>query len=227
MMPILIALAVAALVLVIFVPSWYTRKILDKYSTEADYLPGTGGELAQHFIKRLQLPTSLERTEHGDHYDPTARTVRLTDRVMEHRSLTAVAVAAHEVGHAMQHESGSKMLALRTYLVRLLRPMELLASVLFMVAPPMMIWSPRLGLVLMVAAFVSLLFRVVVHLVTLPVEFDASFGKALPLLQLGKYLRSEDEEIVRKILKACAMTYVSSALMELLNVFRWLRFFRR
>ena len=226
-MPLAIAIAVAIIVLLIFVPSWYTKKILETYSVEADYLPGTGGELAKHLIKKLQLQTKLEKTKQGDHYDPIARTVRLTDRVMNKRSLTAVATAAHEVGHAMQHESGSKMLALRTFLSGLLRPLELLSSSLFMIAPLLTLWSPRLGLAVVIIAFSSLLLRVVVHLVTLPVEFDASFGKALPLLKLGQYLRLEDEKAVRKILKACAMTYVSSALMELLNVFRWFSFFRR
>jgi Zn-dependent membrane protease YugP len=64
-------------------------------------------------------------------------------------------------------------------------------------------------------------------LVTLPVEFNASFGKALPILKNGEYLSEQDNKNARKILLACALTYVSAALASLLNIWRWLRFLKR
>jgi hypothetical protein len=66
-----------------------------------------------------------------------------------------------------------------------------------------------------------------VHLVTLPVEWDASFGKALPLLTHGRYIGERDERAVRQILRAAAFTYVAASLASLLNLARWFRFFRR
>ena len=65
--------------------------------------------------------------------------------------------------------------------------------------------------------------RVLVHLVTLPVEYDASFGKALPILRAGGYLSEGDLEPARSVLKAAALTYVAAALMSLLNLARWAR----
>ena len=66
-----------------------------------------------------------------------------------------------------------------------------------------------------------------VHLVTLPVEIDASFGKALPILRSGQYILPEDEVAVRRVLRAAAFTYVAGSLASLLNLARWLAFLRR
>jgi Zn-dependent membrane protease YugP len=66
-----------------------------------------------------------------------------------------------------------------------------------------------------------------VHLITLPTEFDASFKRALPLLASGKYIPPEDIPATRKILLACALTYVANALAGLLNLWRWIRILRR
>ena len=67
---------------------------------------------------------------------------------------------------------------------------------------------------------------VVIHLVTLPVEFDASFNRALPILDRGGYLPRSDLPAARRILKACALTYVASSLAGLLNLWRWIRYLR-
>jgi Zn-dependent membrane protease YugP len=67
---------------------------------------------------------------------------------------------------------------------------------------------------------------VVIHLVTLPVEFDASFNRALPILDRDGYLPKQDLPAARRILKACALTYVAAALVNLLNLWRWIRVFR-
>jgi Zn-dependent membrane protease YugP len=67
----------------------------------------------------------------------------------------------------------------------------------------------------------------IVHLVTLPVELDASFGKALPILSRGNYISAKDEAAVRRILRAAALTYVAASLASLLNVWRWIALLRR
>ncbi|MEM9443293.1 MAG: zinc metallopeptidase, partial [Pseudomonadota bacterium] len=68
--------------------------------------------------------------------------------------------------------------------------------------------------------------RVLVHLITLPVEFDASFQRALPILDRGNYLVKKDLEAARSILRACAWTYVAGALFSIVDVIRWIRFGR-
>ena len=80
-----------------------------RYADDLDGMPGTGGELAQHLIKELELDgVAVEVTALGDHYDPTDRKVRLSEANHQGRSLTAIAIAAHEVGHAIQHDRGDK-----------------------------------------------------------------------------------------------------------------------
>ena len=83
--------------------------------------------------------------------------------------------------------------------------------------------SPLLIAVNLLAGIAVMGIAVVVHLVTLPVEFDASFGKALPALEHGRYLPEQDLPAARSVLRAAAFTYVAAALVTLLNIFRWLR----
>jgi Zn-dependent membrane protease YugP len=97
----------------------------------------------------------------------------------------------------------------------------LLAPVVFILvrAPVLLGLQLLAGLVLLTA-------RIAVHVVTLPVEIDASFGKALPVLERGRYLSAADMPAARSVLRAAAFTYVASALMTLLNIARWLRVLR-
>ena len=95
-----------AVIACIFLPQFWTKNILKKHSIERPDFPGTGAEFAQHLIKEHDLDVTLETTEQGDHYDPQTKTVRLSTSNFNNKSLTAVATAAHEVGHAIQHKEG-------------------------------------------------------------------------------------------------------------------------
>jgi Zn-dependent membrane protease YugP len=145
------------------------------------------------------------------------------------RSLTAVTVAAHEVGHALQHASGFAPLLLRTRLVKWVSPVEKTGAMLMMAAP-LIIGLTRLpvaGLLMFMGGLLTLGSGVVIHLLTLPTEFDASFGRALPLLRQQDVLYETDERHARRLLRAAAMTYVAASLMSLLNVARWIAILRR
>ena len=216
-------IVLAALIL----PGWWVKQTLKKYSVEYDDLPGTGGELAKHLIARYELPVSLEITESGDHYDPRDKTVRLSQDHMNGRSLSAVAVATHEVGHAIQHHKGYPLLNLRTKLAGLAMNAERVGSVAFMIFPILALVSrsPTVGGSILMVAVGSMLLGVLVHLVTLPVEFDASFNRALPILEEG-YLNQQEVKIARKILLAAALTYVAGAALSMVNIWRWLYLLR-
>ncbi|WP_245411448.1 zinc metallopeptidase [Pleionea mediterranea] len=219
------------LLLVLFIilfPGWWVKHTLKKYSIEYDELPGTGGELAKHLIERLQLPVSLEQTDQGDHYDPQDKTVRLTESFYNGRSLSAVAVAAHEVGHAIQDHSKYKLLRLRTQLVKVAQHSEKVGSLMYLLLPLMTVLSrsPVASGGMLLLAVGAMSFSVLVHLVTLPVEWDASFKRALPLLEQGEYLTAPELKVAKKILLAAALTYVAGALMSLVNVWRWIRILR-
>lgn len=213
----------------IYAPQFWVGHTMRRHSAERPDFPGTGGEMAQHLVERFELTgVKVEATDKGDHYDPESRTVRLSKANYDGASLTAVAVAAHEVGHALQHHRGERGLALRQSLVGVAMMTDRIASVFFIAAPVLAI-ALRSPLVMFGMALIGiglLSVRILVHLVTLPVEYDASFNKALPILREGGYLSDEDLAGARSVLKAAALTYVAAALMSLLNLARWFRILR-
>ena len=149
--------------------------------------------------------------------------------VFSSRSLTAVTVAAHEVGHALQDATGFRPLHWRTRLVRWVGPIEKIGAGLLMVAPftVAVTRAPSIGLLTLLGGFLTLGSGAAVHFLTLPTEFDASFGRALPLLAERGILRDGDGPRARKLLTAAALTYVSGALTSLLNIARWWAILRR
>lgn len=228
-MAILGFIGVALLLLVVFGPQLWVKQTMRQHGDARPDFPGTGGELAKHLIEHFDLDgVGVEQTDKGDHYDPEARMVRLSAENYANPSLTAVAVAAHEVGHAIQHHRGERGLKLRQVMVRIASVTDIFATLFFIAAPVLtVIARSPMALLVMVGIGIALLaIRVLVHLVTLPVEYDASFGKALPILKQGGYLSDQDLAGARSVLKAAAFTYVASALMSLLDLARWIRFLR-
>jgi len=213
----------------IYAPQYWVGYTMRRHGADRPDFPGTGGEMAQHLVERLELTgVGVEATDAGDHYDPETRTVRLSQANFDASSLTAVAVAAHEVGHALQHHRGERGLALRQSLVGIAMVTDRIASIFFIAAPVLAIVlrAPVAMFGMALIGIGLLAIRIVVHLVTLPVEYDASFNKALPILREGGYLADKDLADARSVLKAAALTYVASALMSLLNLARWVRILR-
>jgi Zn-dependent membrane protease YugP len=205
---------------------------MQKYSEPADRYKeqGNGGELARHLLDRFDLGgVTVEETAAGDHYDPVARAVRLTPGNYKGYSLTAVTVAAHEVGHAIQDARGESLFRARQKLAKTAVAAERFAGILLIAAPIVFILTkaPQAGILTILIGAMSMALGTVVHLVTLPVEFDASYRKALPILKEGDYLRDGDLQHAEKILKAAALTYVAGSLASLLNLGRWIAILRR
>lgn len=227
----IIAIAVIALLIAIFAPQLWTQYVFRRYATELNELPGTGGELASHLVDKFKLDgTSVEEIEtEGDHYDPEASAVRLSPSVYSKKSLTAVVIAAHEIGHAIQHKEGFGPLYLRWRLARFVALSEKVAAMMLVAFPFAAVLTkvPLVGGLMLACGLLILFLPVLFHLVTLPVEFDASFNRALPILEAGHYLPESAIPIARKILLAAALTYLSASLASLLNFYRWLIFLRR
>ena len=139
-----------------------------------------------------------------------------------------MAVATHEVGHALQDARGERLLALRQRLARLALATDRVAAIFFIAAPFLAILArtPVAFAALIAVGLALMSVRVVVNLITLPVELDASFGKALPILEEGKYLGAPDLPAAKSVLRAAAFTYVASALVSLINLARWIRVLR-
>jgi len=215
---------------VIFGPQLWARRTFAKYSVEQSNMRGTGGELASHLIDHFELAdVVVEETEHGDHYDPAAKAVRLSADNFHGKSLTAVAVAAHEVGHAIQDKEGNSLLENRTKWIQFAQITDKMGSIAILVMPILTLISksPAVAGLMITIAVGSMLVATIVHFITLPVELDASFKKALPILKEGEYIEPKDEKAVNAILKAAAYTYVAASLASILSLARWIAVLRR
>lgn len=229
-MPLLLGLLGILFLAAIVLPQWWVRRVMRAHAGDRPDLPGTGGELARHLLDLARL--GHVRVEiappGGDHYDPIEKVVRLSPDNHDGRSITAVAVAAHEASHAMQDADGDTLLATRIKLAGSIRAVEVTAAVVLALVPlvAILVKSPvlialQVGVVLMLLGS-----RVVVHVLTLPVELDASFKRALPILETGGFLGPEDLPKAKSVLRAAAMTYVAGALVSLLDIARLFRVLR-
>lgn len=219
------------LIAAVYAPQLWVRHVMRRHAREIPDMPGTGGELARHLVERFKLDgVAVETTDEGrDHFDPGAPAVRLSPSNYEGKSLTAVAIAAHEVGHAIQFHREEEIFKLRAkYMptaMRLRRAGELLLVAVPIVAllvksPPAIIAAIALSLGLQLAGAGA-------YLIMLPEEWDASFNKALPILREGEYVPESQIGAVRKILRAAALTYFAAALASIVNIGRWALLLRR
>jgi hypothetical protein len=228
-MPILIGLAVIAVLLLVFGPQFWVQYAMKKHGDERADLPGTGGDLARHLLDEAGLQSvPVEETDMGDHYDPEERVVRLMPQNVHGKSVTAVAIAAHEVSHAVQHAREEPGFMRRMAVIGRIIWIDRIATIILLSAPllAVVIKAPVLLAAQIGVGVVLLLVRVAAHLVTLPIEYDASFRKALPILEQGRYLDEADLPAARHVLKAAAWTYVAAAMATLLDVMRWFRIIR-
>jgi uncharacterized protein len=210
-------------------PQMWVRKTIARHSRERPDFPGTGGEFARHILDEMKLSNvRVEETKLGDHYDPETKTVRLLPEHFNGRSLAAVVIAAHEAGHAMQDATGYPPLKARTRLAKQAIQMEKVGAVVMLAVPVVLVLAKAPHLVMIEVCCGVLIFAmaIVLHAVTLPVEFDASFRRALPVLKAGRYVKPEDMRAAKQILRAAAFTYVAAASMSVLDVMRWLRVLR-
>ena len=228
-MPLIILAAVLAIL--VYLPSLWVRRVMAKHGAELSQLPGTGGELASHLIKRFKLD-GIQVEETGplqDHFDPSAQKVRLSPTNFSGKSLTAIAVAAHEAGHAMQFHRNEKIFELRKRYLPMASALSK-AGIGLMMVLPFIGFLVRAPLVIGTLIAISLLLQLagaLAYLIILPEEWDASFNKALPLLIAGEYIDKSQIPAVRQILKAAALTYFAQALASVLNIGRWLLILRR
>jgi uncharacterized protein len=228
-MPFFIIAVILLVVLVIYGPSYWVKHVIKRHSLHRSDLSGTGAELARHLLEEASIyDVKVMLTDKGDHYDPTTKIVGLMADNYNGQSISAVAIAAHEVSHAVQHHRSEPSFQRRIALIETVDRFDKAASIILMLAPFvfMFVHSPALFIAQLLLGIALMSVRILVHLITLPVEYDASFTKALPVLERGNYISPADLAAARQVLKAAAMTYVAASLSTLLNLLYWLRVVR-
>ncbi|PLR79251.1 peptidase [Bacillus sp. V3-13] len=181
----------------------------------------TGAEVARRILDRnglYDVRIEVVRGTLSDHYDPISRVVRLSERVYYGNSIASVSVAAHEVGHAIQHKEAYGALVLRHRIFPLVNltsgaaPFLLIGGFLFQ----------NLSLIGLGILFFSAV--AAFQLITLPVEFNAS-SRAKTLMLAEGMIYNEEEHGVNKVLNAAALTYVAAALISLLELLKYVMIF--
>ena len=182
----------------------------------------TGADAAQKILMSKGLyDVRVERVSGNltDHYDPRANVVRLSDSTYNSTSIAAIGVAAHECGHAIQHAEGYAPVKLRTGIANFTKASSMLSYVLILMG----VFFDSFNLITIGIAFFSVV--AFFQLVTLPVEFDAS-KRALKILAGSGMVNYEEENGVKKVLGAAALTYVAALVTSVLYIIRLLGRFR-
>ncbi|MBB6176559.1 hypothetical protein HNQ82_001374 [Anoxybacillus tengchongensis] len=213
------------LILIAFgVSIWAQFKVKGNFSKWSDVPASsglTGAEVARLILDRnglYDVPVELVPGTLTDHYDPIARAVRLSEPVYYGRSIAAVSVAAHEVGHAVQHQQAYGALVLRHRMFPLVNFTSGIAPFLLLGGFLMQQFS-LIGLGIILFSF-----AVAFQVITLPVEFNAS-SRAKDFMITEGIIRNEEERGVNKVLNAAALTYVAAALISVLELIKYVLIF--
>ncbi len=202
--------------------SMLTKSRFAKYSQLGTRSNMTGAEVAAAILRDQGIrDVTIEPIagQLSDHYDPRSKTLRLSQPVYGGRSMAAFGVAAHEVGHAIQHATGYSMLKFRSAWVPVANTGSRISIFVLIGAAFMGGAATALGSSLALAGVILFGATTVFTLVTLPVEFDASH-RALAALQ-GRYTTDEEYLGAKKVLNAAALTYVAAFVTSLLTLFYW------
>ncbi len=209
---------VMPMLLLAFWAQWNVKNTFKKYSKVLSYRGLTGHDAARRILDANGLQNVVIKRVAGDltdHYDPRTNTVNLSESVYDSQSVAAIGVAAHEVGHAVQHAVGYVPIKIRMAII----PVTQFASSM---AIPLVLLG--LALSFPALAFMGCIFfgaATVFQLVTLPVEFNAS-RRALNTLETNGILNGKELEGSKNVLSAAAMTYVAALAVSLAQLLRLL-----
>ena len=210
-----ITLTFIGLAITLFAQTWIDSTY-SKYKKIGNKQSMTGKDIARKILDKNGLnhiqvvETSGNLT---DHYDPSSQVIRLSTSIYEGATIAAMAVAAHECGHAIQDKVDYKFMRIRSSLVPIVNFVNYAGY--FVIAISLLAGVTGY----LILGIITILATLVFQLVTLPVEFDASM-RALEELETNQFVSEEEKEGAAKMLKAAAFTYVAGVLSSLLNLLR-------
>ena len=199
---------------------FHIRNTYQKYASISSSLGMTGAQVADTILQRMGVQDVRVEPIEGeltDHYDPSAKAVRLSSGVYDSTSLAAAAIAAHECGHVLQDVQGYTPMNLRAALV----PAANLGSNIGPLLVVVGLFLGSGGIILSNIGIFIFLAVILFHLVTLPVEFDAS-RRALRLIDDFGILQGEENRGARQVLSAAALTYVATTFYAVLQLLQLL-----
>ena len=201
----------------------------NRYRQERSYRGMTGQEVAMQMLRNagiMDVPVEMVAGHLTDHYDPKNRVLRLSESVFNSSSIAAIGVAAHEAGHAIQHQEGYGPLHLRNAIIPLTRIGSTLSMPLIFIGIAMgglssAVSATNMGWYIIVAGIALFGVAVLFQVITLPVEFNAS-RRALVTLGNTQILTEDEVKKARKVLSAAALTYVAAMAQAVANLLRLL-----
>ena len=206
-------------ILIYAVPGVWVNYTLNKHDDVLPNMPFTAKEFGLNLLKEQNLDeVNIEDTKIGDHYDTKSKTVRVKPDRLDKKSITSITVMCHEIGHAMQHKENFPPLIRRQIIISKTEWLNKLSSLLLYGGFPVIFATGALPFIriCVIIIFASILINMIAHLITLDVELDASFKRAMPILE--KKIPEEYHSSCKSILRVCAYTYVCASLTSILDV---------
>jgi len=204
--------------------SWLVKRTFKKYESYGTQGGLTGAEAANLMLQRAGVTNCRIEPIGGrmsDHYDPRDRTLRLSEPVYNERSISAIGVACHEAGHALQHAQGYKWLQMRSSMVPITNIASKMSMPVLMVGMMMLSLAPVLGQWVVLAGVALFAAAVVFAVITLPVEWDASARAKTAMVNAG-FVNAEEASGANKVLNAAFLTYLASAIASIMTLLYYL-----
>jgi len=204
--------------------SWMVKNTFKKYESVGTRKGMTGAEAARLMLERAGVTNFRIEPIAGrlsDHYDPRSRTLRLSQPVHDAQSISAIGVACHEAGHALQHATGYKFLQMRSKLVPITNLSSKMAMPVLMVGMMMLSMAPLLGQWVVLAGVALFAAAVVFSVITLPVEWDASVRAKTAMVDAG-IVTQQEAGAAAKVLNAAFLTYLASAIASIMTLIYYL-----
>ena len=218
----------------IYLPNLWIKYNFKKNNKIFKDMPFSGKELGEKIleennIKEIPINSIKDLPIGSCHYDPKKKEINISESIYNRKSITSLAVIVHEIGHAIQDKENSKLLNLRISLIKKTNVLQKIGSIVLIIGVPSIFAltkSPFIVLLMTLIIIASFSTNVLIHLITLPTEIDASFKKALPIL--NKYVPKENLKQCRSVLTAAALTYLAVSIRSIINLrFIILALFRR
>ncbi len=207
------------LIIISFIPVIWINYVFKKNDHILPNMPFDGYEFGNQLIKELKLKdVRLEKTLIGDHYDLNDKKVKVLEDRLRRKSLTSISIICHEIGHAIQHSDGYSPLITRTRLIKNTQWIGKISTATIYIALPPIIATGSLALIKLcgLIIFFALFIGVIIHLITLEVELDASFNKAFPIIK--QKIPKVYHKSCHSILRAAAFTYVVGVLKNIISL---------